>query len=352
MLVAGRPSHGPGDHEFNAGCKLLAKCLSQVPGVEPVVVTGGWPKDESVFDGARTLVFFMDGGGGHPMIQGDHLDKLQKLMDKGVGLVCLHYAVEVPKGKPGDKFLDWIGGYYETGFSTNPHWTADIKSLPSHPITRGVKPFAVERRVVLQHPVPAGDEGGRRRSSSPSPTTRRARAHSSSPRGPYQHIVDAKGRDEVLAWAVERPDGGRGFGFTGAHFHKNWGDPNFRKLVLNAILWTAKLDVPPDGRRDDRSPPRSSSRTSIPSADDRRRRDRTGPADRPRPGPRSGRRARDAGGFQWESSERRYRSINCRCISLGGSFSWGRVNWLGLSQPMEMPSDWNQWRSSWNPSPP
>ena len=31
----------------------------------------------------------------------------------------------------------------ESGFSTNPHWTAEIKSLPDHPITRGVKPFAV-----------------------------------------------------------------------------------------------------------------------------------------------------------------------------------------------------------------
>ncbi len=143
VLVAGRPSHGPGDHEFNAGCKLLAKCLAQVPGIEPVVVTGGWPKDESVFDGARTLVFFMDGGGGHPMIKGNHLETLQKLMDKGVGLVCLHYAVEVPNGEPGDKFLDWIGGYYESGYSTNPHWTADIQSLPRHSITRGVKPFAV-----------------------------------------------------------------------------------------------------------------------------------------------------------------------------------------------------------------
>ena len=46
VLVAGRPSHGPGDHEFNAGCKLLAKCLAEVPGIEPVVVTGGWPEDE------------------------------------------------------------------------------------------------------------------------------------------------------------------------------------------------------------------------------------------------------------------------------------------------------------------
>jgi len=46
---------------------------------------------------------------------------------------------------------------------------------------------------------------------------------------------------------VERPDGGRGFGFTGAHAHQNWGNPDFRKLVLNAILWTARLDVPPEG---------------------------------------------------------------------------------------------------------
>src|SRR5262249_36421782 len=111
VLVAGRPSHGPGDHEFNAGCKLMAKCLAEVPGVEPVFVPGGWPADESVFNDARAIVFFMDGGSGHPMIQNHRLSTLQKLMDKGVGLACLHYAVEVPKGKPGEKFLDWIGGY-------------------------------------------------------------------------------------------------------------------------------------------------------------------------------------------------------------------------------------------------
>jgi hypothetical protein len=70
---------------------------------------------------------------------------------------------------------------------------------------------------------------------------------SSSPRGPYPHIVAASGREEVLAWAVERPDGGRGFGFTGAHFHNNFGNPDFRTLVLNAIVWSAKLDVPSAG---------------------------------------------------------------------------------------------------------
>src|SRR5262245_22356093 len=198
VLVAGRPSHGPGDHEFNAGCKLLAKCLAQIPSIEPVVVTGGWPEDESVFDGARTLVFFMDGGRGHPIIQGDHLDKIQKLMDKGVGLVCLHYAVEVPVEfhgkKPGDKFLDWIGGYYEDRFSTNPHWKAEVKHLPRHSITRGVEPFAlvdewyynIRFRPSMKGVFPIVI-------ARPDDETRQGR--SSSPRGPYKHIVEANGRD-------------------------------------------------------------------------------------------------------------------------------------------------------------
>ena len=56
-----------------------------------------------------------------------------------------------------------------------------------------------------------------------------------------------KGREEIVAWALERDKGGRSFGFTGGHTHKNWGDPNFRTLVLNAILWTAKGDVPAGG---------------------------------------------------------------------------------------------------------
>lgn len=246
VLVAGTPSHGPGDHEFNAGCLLLAKCLRGVPGVEPVVVKGGWPEDERVFDGARAVIFFMDGGGGHPIIQGDHLGKVQALLDKGVGIGCLHYAVEVPKGRPGERFLDWIGGYYESGFSTNPHWVAEIKSLPSHPITRGVEPFAVRDEWYYNIRFRT-DMAGVTPILVAEPDDEARAGGTSSPRGPFKHIQDAKGREEVLAWAVERPDGGRGFGFTGAHTHKNWGDPNFRKLVLNAALWLAKVEVPEGG---------------------------------------------------------------------------------------------------------
>ena len=246
VLIAGRPSHPKGAHEFNAGMKLLTKCLSEVPGVKPVFVAGGWPKDETVFEDAKAIIFFMDGGGGHPIIQEDHLAKIGKLMDQGVGLACMHYGVEVPTAKGGQEFLDWIGGYYEDRFSTNPHWTAEIKDLPNHPITRGVKPFAVEDEWYYNiHFRPEMKGVTPILIAKPSDETRLGK--SASPRGPYNHIVAANGRDEILAWAVERPDGGRGFGFTGGHFHKNWGNDDFRTLVLNAIVWTAKLDIPADG---------------------------------------------------------------------------------------------------------
>jgi hypothetical protein len=130
VLIAGKQSHGPGEHEFNAGTLLLAKCLKEnAPQVEVTVVKGGWPEDEAVFEGAAALVFYMDGGFGHPIIQGDRLAKIGALMDKGVGLMCMHYGVEVPKIKGGDEFKKWIGGHYETNWSCNPMWEPDYKKF-------------------------------------------------------------------------------------------------------------------------------------------------------------------------------------------------------------------------------
>jgi type 1 glutamine amidotransferase len=67
------------------------------------------------------------------------------------------------------------------------------------------------------------------------------------PKGPYEHIVAASGRAEAMMWAVERADGGRVFGFTGGHFHDNWNNADFRKTVLNALVWVAKGEVPANG---------------------------------------------------------------------------------------------------------
>jgi hypothetical protein len=62
-----------------------------------------------------------------------------------------------------------------------------------------------------------------------------------------QHGVDGLGKTQTLMWGVERKDGGRGVGFTGGHYHRNWAINDFRKIVLNAIVWVAGVNVPEDG---------------------------------------------------------------------------------------------------------
>ena len=228
-----------------AAC-CLKKCLEGTPGLKVALYKGGWPNDPAAFDGADAVILFMDGGAGHPVIQGDHLKVMGDLMKKGVGLGCYHFAVEVPKDKGGPEFLKWIGGYYEDHWSTNPHWVAEIKSLPEHPVTRGVKPFAVKDEWYYNIRF-RPDMSGITPILAANPDDETRKGATSSPRGPYPHIVAASGREEILAWAVERPDGGRGFGFTGAHFHQNFGNENFRRLVLNSFLWLAKMEVPAGG---------------------------------------------------------------------------------------------------------
>jgi type 1 glutamine amidotransferase len=248
VMVAGRPSHGPGQHEFRAGCLLLEKCLAEAcPQLVTEVSTGGWPTDPTAFDNADAVFFFADGGGGHPVIQSNRLAQIDALAKRGVGIACLHYAVEVPKEKGGPQFLDWMGGYFEPHWSVNPHWTLSQTELAQgHPITRGVKPFEINDEWYYNmrfKEKPA--EGLTMILTAVPPDSTRERpdgAHSNNPT-----VRANKGAREVLAWAYERPGGGRGFGCTGAHFHANWGNDDFRTLMLNALAWTAGLEVPSDG---------------------------------------------------------------------------------------------------------
>ena len=247
VLVAGKISHGPGEHEHNAGVLLLKKCLDKVPGVKAEVHLNGWPQDEHAFDGASTILLFMDGGGGHPALQGNHLQQLDALMKQGVGLACVHYAVEPTIEKGQKEFLEWIGGAFEINWSVNPHWDADFKTLPNHPITRGVKPFKINDEWYFNMRFREGMKGVTPiLTAVPTPDTTSRKNGTHDGNDSVRELVKNQVPQHV-AWAAVRDDGGRGFGFTGAHFHRNWGDENFRKLVLNAILWTAKADVPENG---------------------------------------------------------------------------------------------------------
>jgi hypothetical protein len=248
VMVAGRPSHGPGDHEFNAGSLLLKKCLDEnVPYVVTHVYRSGWPSDPTAFDNADTIMLYMDGGGGHPLVRTRaRLAEIDQLMKQGVGMVCAHYAVEVEKDKGGPDLLNWIGGYFETFWSVNPHWMLkDAKLADNHPITRGVKPFEMQDEWYYHMRFRENMKGVTPILSAVPPDSTRERGDG--PHSGNATVRARKGESEIVAWAAERPDGGRGFGYTGGHFHKNWGDENNRKLFLNAVLWTAKVEIPENG---------------------------------------------------------------------------------------------------------
>ena len=223
--------------------QLLAKALEKQTNVLATYVLDGWPKDPTAFDNADAVLFYMNGGDGHAAIQGDHIQQLERLAKKGIGIAMAHYAVEVPKEKGGPEWQRWTGGYFETFYSVNPTWEAEFKKLPEHPITRGVKPFKI--RDEWYYNMRFADSGVTHvLTAVPPDSTRNGKddAH-----GGNEFVRSNKGRAEHLMWCIERPDGGRGFGFTGGHFHKNWGDENFRKVFLNALLWVAKAEVPANG---------------------------------------------------------------------------------------------------------
>jgi hypothetical protein len=245
-------------HEFNAGVQLLHRSLKDVENVQCEFVLNGWPQDESIFDDADAIVFYMDGGGRHEIVQekGRRLKLLDELSAKGVGLGFMHYGVEVLADQAGKEMRRWIGGHYEHQFSCNPIWSPEFRSLPKHAVTSGVKPFSVKDEWYFNMRF-EGDIAGNKAAqmddrqfvpilvAKPSKDVRDGPYVY--PRGPYEHIQANEGRAEAMMWVTESKDRGRGMGFTGGHFHDNWANDDYRKVVLNSFLWLANADVPEQG---------------------------------------------------------------------------------------------------------
>ena len=253
VLIAGSPSHPPGMHEFRAGTLLLEKRLSQVPGLSVERHDQGWVTDDSTLDDADAVVIYSDGGRKHPLAEPSRRALIGRQIQRGLGLGCMHYGVEVLRDDAGDEFRNWLGGYYEHEWSCNPIWTPSFDRFPEHPVGNGVRPFSVEDewyfnmrfREGFDASAPTVIDGASFTPilvAKPSDETRDGPyVH---PKGPYPHIQAAKGREEAMLWTLERRDGGRGFGFTGGHFHRNWQNDEYRKVVMNAICWLAGVDVP------------------------------------------------------------------------------------------------------------
>ncbi len=247
LFIAGAPSHGFGNHEHLGGSKILAQTLNEAAVGVNAMVVNGWPEDESVFDDVDAIVIFSNGGPNHHPLMG-RLDRFRDVMDRGVGLVNLHYAVEIPKGEAGDALLEWVGGYFETYWSVNPFWTARFEEIPEHPITNGVSPFEAHDEWYYNMRFPDNMENVTPILTDLPPPKSLVRDDGPHHNNPHvREAVLKRGEPQHVAWAYERPGGGRGFGFTGAHYHWNWGIDEFRRVVTNAIVWTAGAEVPVNG---------------------------------------------------------------------------------------------------------
>lgn len=256
VLIAGVPSHPPGAHEHRAGCLLLQACLTDYPGIKVEVYDGGWPTqlvdgqrvdNSAALEDADAIVIYSDGGGRHPALVGNRLEVLGKLMKKGVGFGCIHYAVEPTKDKGQNEFLDWIGGAFEINWSVNPHWDGDFATLPVHPVTRGVKPFTTRDEWYFNMRFRPEMKGVQPILSAVPPADTTSRPDGPHSGNPTVRAAVARGDRQHVMWTAERPDGGRGFGFTGGHYHAGWQKDDQRKLILNSLLWLAKVQVPKEG---------------------------------------------------------------------------------------------------------
>ena len=242
LIVAGPSTHPPGTHEVAAGARLLEHCLNHaenVPGIQAKVVSK-WPEDRQSLQRIATVVFTGDRFPAEEMPDRDRvMTDLTSMMDHGCGLVCIHYATGLAANHvaaDGDHpLLRWMGGYFATRC---PHHQsiARIYSAATiaptkldHPVLRGWKSFTVHDEPYIKNYF--GPEG-------PAVNVTPLATSQLPPESPQQ---------EIVAWAVSRSDGGRGVGVVMPHFYKNWRVDDLRKLILNSIVWSAKLEVPTIG---------------------------------------------------------------------------------------------------------
>ncbi len=243
LIVVGPSNHPPGSHEVAAGGLLMKHCLehsSNVPGIQ-VQVVKSWPT-ASEREKADTVVFIGDTfpAGRFPNAQ-QNLDDLRIMMQRGCGIVCVHYATGLlgeDVTKEGDHpLLEWMGGYFAN--RSCPHHesfakifeSATITPAASHPICRGWKSFTIKDEPYTNNFF--GKEGNRVAANVTQLAT--------------SMLPPENPKPECVAWCVERADKGRGFGIVMPHFYKNWKNDDLRRFIMNGIVWTARIDVPENG---------------------------------------------------------------------------------------------------------
>lgn len=242
VILAGAKSHPAGYHEYIKSARLLKVMLERVVPIKMQVrVFYDWPDDEKELDDAKVIVCISDGRDGGlyqdaSFLVPERIPVIERQMDRGCGLVTFHFSTFAPDVY-GDKVLQWVGGYFDWQDDQGErNWysaivtknTLVIPSESSHPVCRGVKPFIINDEFYYNIRFPDNKAGW-------------------SPVLTVPALNSEKSEGNVVAWTMEREDGSRGFGITMGHYYDNWKNNDFRKLVLNGIVWAAGLDVPEQG---------------------------------------------------------------------------------------------------------
>lgn len=236
LVVVGPSNHPPGTHEVAAGGRLLAWCLGQA-GLRAEVITE-WPQERPA--GISSVVMIGDLFPGEILKGRDRvMADLAALMDRGTGLVCIHYATGLEArhvSKTGEHpLLKWIGGYFATRCD---HHQSVAKVFAKatveptkgdHPCHRGWTAFDFHDEPYIENYF--GPNG------QPQTVTTIATAM----------LPPEQPKPQTIAWAITRPDGGRGAGIVFPHFYRNWKLDSMRTLILNACVWSAGAEIPAAG---------------------------------------------------------------------------------------------------------
>ncbi|HVC92792.1 MAG TPA: ThuA domain-containing protein [Pirellulales bacterium] len=229
LLGQGPDGHPPATHEYLAGQRILSKCLEQSSGLTAEIVRADepWTEGPELIAKADGAVLFVSEGAKWLQDDPRRLDAFSRLAARGGGLAGLHWGIGTKEPAPIESYLKLFGGCHggpDRRFTVIEETLRPVE--PRHPITTGIQPLRVRDEFYFRLKFVPGDNQVR-----PLVT------------------VPIEGRDEAVAWAWERPDGGRSFGFSGLHFHENWRHEFYRRLVVQGVLWSLKLPIPPEGAK-------------------------------------------------------------------------------------------------------
>lgn len=189
-----------------------------------VNAAGAWPEGPQLIEKADGIVLYLGEGGRWAQEDPKRREAIRQFVARGWGLVALHWAIGAKDAKDIPGFLPWLGGMH--GGPDRKYTfceTAVELAAREHPVLCGIDRFPLNDEFYYKLKFAAA--------------------------GKVTPLLQAKidGTLETCAWAFERSDGGRSFGFCGMHDHRNWRLVALRRLLAQAVLWSVNLPVPAAG---------------------------------------------------------------------------------------------------------